>query len=309
MRFKNMYALLAGFCLLFIFTESLFSERLRGTVRVDGSSTVFPITEAVAEEFGKKQPRVRVTVGVSGTGGGFKKFSIGEIDINNASRSIKNSEKVKAKKNKVRYIELPVAFDGISVVVNPKNTWVNSLSVSELKRIWEPKSMVKTWKDIRSEWPNRKIRLYGPGTDSGTFDYFTEAINGKSHVSRSDYTKSEDDNVLVQGVSGDLDSLGYFGFAYYSENKDKLKAVAIDNGKAVVRPTMKTINNGVYSPLARSVYIYVNKDNMKKPEVSAFIKFYLKNAGELSKEVGYVPLSDEDYQRSLSRISLNLAIK
>ncbi|MFQ6615037.1 MAG: PstS family phosphate ABC transporter substrate-binding protein, partial [Fidelibacterota bacterium] len=208
------------------------SQVLQGTVKIDGSSTVFPITEAVAEEFGKvrEHRKIRVTVGVSGTGGGFKKFLAKETDINDASRPIKQKEIDKANKNGVKYIELPVAYDGLSVVINKKNTWVDYLTVAELNKIWKPGSAVKTWKDIRSNWPNLKIQLYGPGTDSGTFDYFTEVINGKSQVSRSDFTKSEDDNVLVNGVAGDKGSLGYFGFAYYVENRDKLRVVPIKQG-------------------------------------------------------------------------------
>jgi len=280
------------------------SKTLKGTVKVDGSSTVFPITEAVAEEFGKVKAhrRIRVTVGVSGTGGGFKKFLAGETDINDASRSIKQKEIDKARKNGVKYIELPVAYDGLSVVVNKKNTWVDYLTVEELNKIWKPGSTVKTWKDIRSNWPDQIIRLYGPGTDSGTFDYFTEVINGKSQVSRSDFTKSEDDNVLVSGVAGDKGSLGYFGFAYYVENKDKLKVVPIKQGnKKPVAPTMTTINNGSYAPLSRPIFIYVNLQAAKKAEVREFIRFYLKNAKELVKEVGYVPLMDQDYQKQLDK--------
>lgn len=278
------------------------AAQLKGKVKVDGSSTVFPITEAVAEEFGKKHPRVRVTVGVSGTGGGFKKFSAGEIDINDASRSIKDSEVKISKKNNVEYIELPIAYDGISVVINPKNDWADTLSVGELKKIWQAGSTVKTWKDVNPDWPDRKIRLYGPGTDSGTFDYFTKAINGKSHSSRSEYTKSEDDNVLVQGVSGDRDSLGYFGFAYYVENKTKLKAVSIKNKKEPVLPSEKSINDGSYSPLSRPIFIYVRKSALKRPEVFEFVKFYLENAAILSKEVGYVPLPKDQYQTGLDTI-------
>ena len=280
------------------------SRTLKGTVKVDGSSTVFPITEAVAEEFGKvmEHRRVRVTVGVSGTGGGFKKFLAGETDINDASRPIKQKEVDKARKNGIQYIELPVAYDGLSVVVNKKNTWVDYLTVAELHKIWKPGSTVKTWKDIRSNWPDQKIQLYGPGTDSGTFDYFTEVINGKSQVSRSDFTKSEDDNVLVKGVAGDKGSLGYFGFAYYIENKDKLKVVPIKQGnKKPVSPTMTTINNSSYAPLSRPIFIYVNLQSAKKPEVRKFIHFYLKNAKELVKEVGYVPLPDQDYQKYLDQ--------
>lgn len=281
---------------------SSLAQPLNGTIRVDGSSTVFPITEAVAEEFGKKHPRARVTVGVSGTGGGFKKFCAGEIDINDASRPIKSSEIKIAQKNGVEFFQLPVAFDGISVVINPKNTWVDHLTVAELKKIWEPGSQVVTWKDIRASWPDRKIRLYGPGTDSGTFDYFTGAINGKSHASRSDFTMSEDDNVLVQGVAGDRDSLGYFGFAYYSENKNLLKVVPIKNKTAPVAPSQKTINDGSYSPLSRPIFIYVSKKSVKRPEVNAFVEFYLENAGELSKDVGYVPLPKSQYDEGLQKL-------
>lgn len=280
------------------------SPTLKGTVKVDGSSTVFPITEAVAEEFGKvkEHRRIRVTVGVSGTGGGFKKFLAGDTDINDASRNIKQREIDKAEKNGVKYIELPVAYDGLSVVVNKSNSWVDYLTVAELHKIWKRGSTVKTWKDIRPNWPDQKIRLYGPGTDSGTFDYFTEAINGKSQVSRSDFTKSEDDNVLVTGVAGDKGSLGYFGFAYYVENKDKLKVVPIKQGdNKPVAPTMTTINNGSYAPLSRPIFIYVNFEAAKKPEVREFVRFYLKKAKELVAEVGYVPLPDQEYQKYLDK--------
>jgi phosphate transport system substrate-binding protein len=302
---KNQLAgtILATLLILFPLLGNSFAGTLKGTVKIDGSSTVFPITEAVAEEFGKKHRRVRVTVGVSGTGGGFKKFSTGEVDINDASRPIKDSEKQLAKKNRIEYIQLPVAFDGISVVVNRKNTWLDYLTVAELKMIWEPGSQVKTWKDVRASWPDRKIRLYGPGTDSGTFDYFTGAINGKSHASRSDFTKSEDDNVLVQGVAGDRDALGYFGFAYYSGNKDKLKIVPIKNKKAPVSPSLTTINDGSYSPLSRPIYIYASKKAVQRPEVATFVEFYLKNAGELSKDVGYVPLQKSQYDEGLQKLN------
>jgi len=279
-------------------------EKLRGTVRIDGSSTVFPVSEAVAEEFTKNRDfaRVRVTVGVSGTGGGFKKFCAGETDISDASRPIKQSEIDKCKANKIRHLELPVAYDGLSVVINKQNTWVDHLTTAELKKIWEPGSSVKTWKDVRAEWPDKEIKLYGPGTDSGTFDYFTEAINGKSQASRADFTKSEDDNMLVKGVAGNKYSLGYFGFAYYVENKDILKVVPIKEGrKAPVTPTMTTINNGTYSPLSRPIFIYVNIKAVKRPEVKAFVRFYIQNAGPLSKEVGYVPLPDEIYRENMER--------
>jgi len=279
-----------------------FAGSLRGSVKIDGSSTVFPVTEAVAEEFGHQQPRVRVTVGVSGTGGGFKKFSVGEIDINDASRTIKKSEIERAEKNGIAYLELPIAYDGISAVINAKNTWVDFLSVAELKKIWQPGSTVKTWKDVRDTWPDRKIRLYGPGTDSGTFDYFTKAINGKSHTSRSDYTKSADPNVLVQGVAGDRDALGYFGFAYYFENKKLIKAVPVKNDAAPVAPSATTINDGSYSPLSRPIFIYVSKAALKRPEVFEFVKFYLENAPVLSNEVGYVALPKTQYEDGLRQI-------
>ncbi len=279
---------------------------LSGTVSIDGSSTVFPITEAVAEEFGKVQPRVRVTVGISGTGGGFKKYAIGETDISDASRSIKQSEIDKATENNIEFIELPIAFDGLSVVVSKENDWVDYLTVEELHRIWMPESIVKTWKDIRSDWPVKTIKLYGPGTDSGTFDYFTEAINGKSQYCRSDFSKSEDDNVLVQGVAGDKYSLGFFGYAYYKENTDKLKIVPIDNGNGAVEPNEITINNGTYQPLSRPIFIYVNPDSAKKPHVDAFVRFYLEKAPELVSEVGYVPLPDQVYQLNLKRYTTSV---
>lgn len=272
------------------------AAKLTGAIAIDGSSTVFPITEAVAEEFGKVQPGVKVTVGISGTGGGFKKFSVGETDISDASRPIKKEEHAAAQKSSIGYIELPVAYDGLAVIVNPKNTWCDKLSVAELKKIWEPGSKVKTWSDVRKGFPNKPLKLYGPGTDSGTFDYFTEAINGKAQASRSDYTTSEDDNVLVQGVAGDQYALGYFGLAYYEENAGKLKVVPVDGGKGPVTPSAKTVMNGTYAPLSRPLFIYVSTKAVKRAEVDAFITFYLKNAAKLSKEVGYVPLPPEAYK-------------
>lgn len=288
-------ALFAMIALIFISQISYADPKLRGQIRMDGSSTVFPITEAVAEEFGKVFPRVRVTIGASGTGGGFKKFTLGEIDINNASRKMKTEEDATAKKSEVEYLTIPVAYDGIAIVVNKANTFVDKLTVSQLKKLWEPGSQIVTWKDLDSRWPDEKIILYGPGTDSGTFDYFTEAINGKAQSSRSDFTKSEDDNVLVQGVMGDKYSLGYFGFAYYSEHKDKLRAVPVDNGKGGVLPTEKTINDGTYAPLSREVYIYVSKKSAQRPEVQHFVNFYIDQAPNLVKDVGYVPLAKSKY--------------
>jgi phosphate transport system substrate-binding protein len=281
---------------------TVFAKNLKGTVALDGSSTVFPISEAVAEEFGSVQPRVRVTVGVSGTGGGFKKFLAGEIDINDASRPIKAKELKKAEELNIEFIEIPVAYDGLSVVVNIKNTWVDHLTVAELNKIWQTGSTVKNWSDVRPNWPNTPIRLYGPGTDSGTFDYFTETINGKSGASRPDYTASEDDNALVQGISGDAAAMGYFGFAYYEANKDRLKIVPIDGGTGPVVPSMITINNGSYAPLSRPIFIYIREKALDRPEVKAFVEFYINNAPALSAEVGYIPLPAYVYENALNRI-------
>lgn len=279
--------------------------QLSGNISIDGSSTVFPITEAVAEEFQAGNPEVKVTVGVSGTSGGFKKFVVGETDINDSSRPIKEKEMELAKQNGIEYVEIPIAYDGLSVVVNPENTWVDHLTVDELKKIWEPESQVKLWSDVRPEWPKEEIKLYGAGTDSGTFDYFTEAIMGESGKQRSDYTASEDDNVLVQGVSQDKNALGYFGFAYYIENKDKMKVVPIKAKAdgAAVEPTPETINDGSYTPLSRSIYIHVNKKAMaEKPQVKSFVEFYIQTAPEMSEAVGYIRLPEEQYQEAAKLI-------
>ncbi|MFZ3087655.1 MAG: PstS family phosphate ABC transporter substrate-binding protein [Methylotenera sp.] len=266
-------------------------------IKIDGSSTVYPITEAVAEEFQKTQ-KTKVTVGESGTGGGFKKFCRGETDISDASRPITQKEMDACKEAGIQYIELPIAFDALTVVVNSKNDWVKSLTVDELKKIWQPGSSVKNWKQVNSTYPDKAMGLYGPGTASGTFDYFTEAINGKSKASRTDYTPSEDDNVLVQGVSGNVGGLAYFGMAYYEENKDKLRAVpvAAKAGSAGVLPSAATVMDGTYQPLSRPIFIYVNATSAAfKPEVKAFVNYYLDNAPALVKEVKYVPLPAEDY--------------
>ncbi len=280
-------------------------DALHGNIEVDGSSTVFPITQAVAEEFRKLHTGVQIPVGISGTGGGFKRFAAGEIDVADASRPIKKSESDEAAKNGVGYIEFAVAFDGLSVLVNKTNTFADCITVAELKKAWEPDSVVARWNDVRPEWPDRPVRLYGPGTDSGTFDYFTAAIVGKEDASRPDFTASEDDNVLIQGVAGDRNALGYFGFAYYQENTDKLKALAVDAGGGCVLPSEQTILDGTYSPLSRPLYIYVNKTSLERPEVRAFIEFYLQNATGLVREVGYVPLPDRDYQQALGEINRN----
>lgn len=282
---------------------SLTWAKLKGKVIIDGSSTVFPITEAIAEEYRNEEPRVRVIVGVSGTGGGFKKFIAGSIDINDASRTIKDKEIKKAKKVGISYFEIPVAYDGITVVINKENTWATSITVKELNKIWKSGSTVKTWKDVRESWPDKKIKLYGPGTDSGTFDYFTKAINGKSHSSRANYTMSEDDNVLVTGVKSNKYAMGYFGYSYYKENKDKLKALPIDSINGIVSPTVKTINDGSYHPLSRPIFIYVSRNSLKKLQVKSFVSFYMKKAAEIVEEVGYVPLSKNDYKKSLDQVN------
>ncbi len=273
------------------------------TIRIDGSSTVYPITEAVAEEFQKaKKGAARVTVGISGTGGGFKKFCRGETDISDASRPILKKEMDVCKEHGIKYVELPVAFDALTVVVNPKNNWIKSMSVEELKKMWEPAAQGKImkWSDVNPKWPDHKISMFGPGADSGTFDYFTDAINGKEKASRGDFTASEDDNVLVQGVSHDKYAIGYFGLAYYVENKDKLKAVPIVNKGTTkaVSPSLATVMDGTYQPLARPIFIYVSEKAMSRPEVKEFVTYYLSNAAKLVKQVGYVPLSKAHYDQA-----------
>ena len=266
-------------------------------IKIDGSSTVYPITEAMAEEF-QKSTKIKVTVGESGTGGGFKKFCRGETDIADASRPILQKEMDACKEAGIQYIELPVAYDGLTVVVNSKNDWVKSLSVDELKKIWNSGSSVKNWKDVNPAYPDKKMGLYGPGTASGTFDYFTEAINGKKGAHRTDYTPSEDDNVLVQGVAGNPGGIAYFGYAYYEENKDKLRAIPISPkaGAPAVLPSPESVKDGSYQPLSRPLFIYVNATAAAfKPEVKAFVNFYLENAPTLVKEVKYVPLPADDY--------------
>ena len=295
---------------LFIFLAMyLFGcERNEQLILIDGSSTVYPISEAVSEEFLKSNPDVTIAIGESGTGGGFAKFGRGEISINNASRPITPSEIEACKLNNIEFIEIPVAYDGMAVVVHPDNNWATEVTVEELKRIWEPEAqgVINRWNQIRPEWPDREIRLYGAGVSSGTFDYFTEAIVGEKRASRGDYTASEDDNVLVQGVSQDVLAMGYFGLAYYEENKHKLKALAIDdlndeNGQGAILPSFENVNNASYQPLTRPEFIYVTLNAAQKPSVSKFIHFYLHEGAELVKEVGYVPLSRNTYTLAWNR--------
>jgi phosphate transport system substrate-binding protein len=275
-----------------------------GLVKIDGSSTVYPITEAVAEEFQKAlKGKTKVTVGISGTGGGFKKFCRGEIDISDASRPILKKEMEDCKKAGISYIELPVAFDALTVVINPKNTWAGELTVADLKKMYEPAAQgkVTNWNQIRPSFPNAPLKLAGAGADSGTFDYFTEAIVGKAKSSRGDYLASEDDNVVVQFVERDVNAIGYFGLAYYTENAGKLKAAAIkmDDKSPAVLPSLETVNKGTYQPLSRPIFIYVNAKSADNPEVAAFVDFYLKHGAKLSKEVGYVDLPAKAYTMAL----------
>lgn len=286
------------------------TSTLEGKVEIDGSSTVYPITEAIAEEFNLENPKVKVTIGVSGTGGGIKKFIRNEIDVADASRPIKNSEDSLCKAAGIEYIELPIAYDGLAVVVHPENTWVNDITVKELKMLWEPSAQgkIKTWNQIRSSWPNQEIHLFGAGTQSGTFDYFTEAIVGEARSCRGDYTASEDDNVLVQGISSDKNALGFFGLDYFVANKQKLKLIPINdendsNGKGAISPSEETVKNGTYQPLSRPLFVYFNKKSLDRPEVLNFGNYFIKNAPTLVAEAGYVPLTQNIYDLISLRFS------
>jgi len=283
--------------------EGTESKELSGTIQIDGSSTVYPITEAVAEEFRTVQPKVKVTIGSSGSGAGFNKFARGETDISDASRAIKDKEKDACKENNIQYLEIRVALDGIAIVVNKENTWIENITTEELKQLWEPNSTVTNWSDIRPEWPDEKIQLFGPSTAHGTYDFFTEEIVGESGASRSDYNAVSDYNVAVQGISTSKNALGYFGLAYYTENKDKLKLISVDNGNGPVFPSLETVGDGTYAPLARPLYIYVNKKSAKRKEVMEFVNFYINNAAKLSKDVGYIPLPAAEYNNSLSQLN------
>ncbi len=299
---KLFYSLLYLFVILSI-TSCTSSNKQSSFIAIDGSSTVFPITESIVEEAQKAFPQLRIGIGVSGTGGGFRKFISGKTLINNASRKIKEKEVKLLMEKNVEFLEFPVAYDGLSIIVNKDNTWVDFLSVDELHKIWKKDSQVKKWSDIRSSWPKEKIDLYGPGSDSGTFDYFTEVINKKSGSIRSDYTQSEDDNILVLGVSGKKQALAFLGFSYYYYNKTKIKAVPIWHKNSSVKPGFETIKKGTYTPLSRPLYIYVRKDALKQKHFKEFLVFYMSKAVQVIPQVGYVPLNDKQYNENIRKIS------
>jgi phosphate transport system substrate-binding protein len=276
---------------------------LSGTIRVDGSSTVAPLTEAAAELFQAENPDVRVTVGTSGTGGGFEKFCAGETDISDASRAIEEDEVAICKKNNVAYEELQVANDGLTVVVNPGNDWASCLTVDELKKVWEPKSQVNNWSQVNPDFPDQEIELFGAGTDSGTFDYFTEAINGEEGASRTDYNATEDDNVTVQGVQGSEGAMGYFGLSYAQQNPDAVKPVEIDGGDGCVAPSAETVQDGSYKPLSRPLFIYPSAEALKRPEVKAFVEFYLENQQQITEQALFVPMTEEQLAESQDKVA------
>jgi phosphate transport system substrate-binding protein len=288
---------IVGLAIALVATASA-SAALKGNISADGSSTVGPWTTAAAEMFRKKSPQVRITVGISGTGGGFEKFCRGEIDLANASRPIKSSEYAKCRENNVKWVAFTVANDGISLVASRQSTWVDCLSTAELKRIWNTGSKVDNWKDVRAGFPDVPLKLFGAGTDSGTFDFFTEAINGKARASRSDYTASEDDNVLVSGVSGTRGSLGYFGLSYYEENKRRLKLIGVDGGNGCTKPSTKSVQAKTYRPLSRGLYIYANRDSFRRSAVRSFIGFALNNQARVAKNARFVALTPAQARRA-----------
>ena len=279
------------------------SAELSGTIRVDGSSTVAPLTEAAAELFQAENPDVRVTVGTSGTGGGFEKFCAGETDISDASRAIEEDEVKLCEKNNVAFEELQVANDGLTVVVNPNNDWASCLTVDELKTVWEPKSQVNNWSQVNPDFPDQEIELFGAGTDSGTFDYFTEAINGEEGASRTDYNATEDDNVTVQGVQGSEGAMGYFGLSYAQQNPDAVKPVEIDGGDGCVAPSAETVQDGSYKPLSRPLFIYPSAEALQRPEVKAFVEFYLENQQQITEQALFVPMTEEQLAESQDKVA------
>jgi phosphate transport system substrate-binding protein len=284
-------------------TDGGTASDLSGRIQIDGSSTVGPYATAAAERFRSGNPDVRVTVGVSGTGGGFERFCRGETDISNASRPIEADERQACQEEGIEYVELQVANDALTVVVNKDNDWVDCLTIAQLKTIWDQGSKVSSWKDADPSWPDERLRLYGPGTDSGTFDYFTGEINGEEGRSRSDYSASEDDNVIVQGVSGDKGALGYFGLSYYEQNKDRLKALAVDGGGGCVEPTVDSAQSGAYKPLSRPLFMYVKKEALARPEVKAFLEYVVDNEQQIAESAQFVPLTDEQFQKAKSDLS------
>ncbi|GGS92116.1 hypothetical protein GCM10010156_57950 [Planobispora rosea] len=279
--------------------------QLSGEIKVDGSSTVAPLTQAASELFGEEQPQVKVPVATSGTGGGFEKFCAGETDISNASRPIKDEEKAACEAKGIKFTELTVATDALTVVVPKENDWATCLTTDQLKKMWEPaaEGKVKTWKDVDAKFPAEELKLYGPGTDSGTFDYFTDEINGEEGASRKDYSPSENDNDIVTGVSGAKGGLGYFGFTYFEENADKLKAVEIDSGSGCVAPSVEAAQGGKYTPLARPLFVYVSATAAKRPEVSAFLDYYAGNIGAIAKDAKFIPLNPEQEAKLKSDIT------
>jgi phosphate transport system substrate-binding protein len=304
-RFPNRIASYVG--ALALLASVVGCNRLPTDIRIDGSSTVFPLTAAITEEFYNDDPTIRMTVGFSGTGGGMSKFARGEVDICNASRRIKPGEVEALEAEGIAFIELAVAFDGLAVVLNQENDWCDCLTVRQLKELWRPESGVKRWSDLDSSWPESEIILYGPGSDSGTFDYFTEAIVGESKASRADYSASEDDNVTVTGVSEDKHALGYFGFAYYEENRHRLKLMKVDGGNGkCVSPSAEAVRDGTYQPLSRSLYVYVRKSALANPRVAKFVAFYLDTAANVASDVGYVPVSDEVHQKNIETLQAAL---
>lgn len=302
MKTKTISALALNACLLLAAcnnsqqnNEGTAEDKLSGIIKIDGSSTVYPVTEAAAEEFRILQPGIRLTIGSSGSGAGFKKFARGETDITNASRTIKEDEINACKEGNINYLEIILALDGIAIVANNNNTWLETITTEELKQLWKPNSAIKTWSDIRDGWPDEDIRLFGPNTAHGSYDFFTEVIVGESGASRTDFNAVSDYNIAVKGISTDKNALGYFGLAYYTENKEKLKLISVDNGVGAVLPSLETVENGTYLPLSRPLYMYVNTESAKRQEVAEFVNFYLDNADELAKDVGYIPLSSSEY--------------
>jgi phosphate transport system substrate-binding protein len=280
------------------------AQKVSGKIEADGSSTVGPLTTAAAELFREQQPGVNVTVGISGTGGGFERFCAGETDISDASRPIKEDEEVPiCKKNGIDYTEFQVAIDALTVVVNSENDWIDCITTNQLKAIWEPKSKIDNWSDVPGgDYPDQKLTLAGPGTDSGTFDYFTDEINGEEGASRSDYQASEDDNVIVQAVEGEKGGLGYFGYTYYEENQDKLKALAIDSGSGCVEPSPDTARDGTYTPLSRPLFVYVKNTSLQRPEVQAFLRFYLDNLDQIVKQARFISMPEDQVQEQQTKL-------